>query len=152
MMTRMKLGRIAILLLVQLMCCCGKPDTGIIITPPNPKPDSGQQGGGSGSGSGSGGGSGTETPPPTQPKDGYIIVGYATYWDKTMPDPTYLTHINYAFAHIKNDFQSLDIKNETRLAQGVFGLGHISGPGLGPTAVPLTPLEGRSAGPGPRHK
>ena len=113
----MKLGKIAILLLVQLMCCCGKPDTGIIITPPNPKPDSGQQGGGNGSGSGSGGGSGTETPPPTQPKDGYIIVGYATYWDKTMPDPTYLTHINYAFAHIKNDFQSLDIKNETRLAQ-----------------------------------
>ena len=61
MMTRMKLGKIAILLLVQLMCCCGKPDTGIIITPPNPKPDSGQQGGGNGSGSGSGGGSGSNS-------------------------------------------------------------------------------------------
>jgi len=44
-----------------------------------------------------------------------IIVGYATYWDKTMPDPTLLTHINYAFAHIKNDFESLDIKTASRL-------------------------------------
>ena len=42
-----------------------------------------------------------------------IIVGYATYWDTAIPDPTLLTHINYAFAHIKNDFESLEIKKET---------------------------------------
>lgn len=46
-----------------------------------------------------------------------VIVGYMTYWDTTMPDPSLLTHINYAFAHIKNDFESLDIKKETRLAK-----------------------------------
>jgi chitinase len=51
------------------------------------------------------------------PPDGYIIVGYATYWDKTMPNPALLTHINYAFAHIKSDFESLDIKSESRLSQ-----------------------------------
>ena len=45
----------------------------------------------------------------------HVIVGYATYWDTTMPDPTYLTHINYAFAHIKKDFESLDIKTSSRL-------------------------------------
>lgn len=42
-----------------------------------------------------------------------IIVGYATYWDTAIPDPTLLTHINYAFAHIKNDFETLEIKKET---------------------------------------
>lgn len=44
-----------------------------------------------------------------------IIVGYATYWDTAIPDPTLVTHINYAFAHIKNDFESLDIKTSSRL-------------------------------------
>ena len=45
----------------------------------------------------------------------HIIVGYATYWDTVMPDPTNLTHINYSFAHIKSDFESLDIKTSSRL-------------------------------------
>lgn len=44
-----------------------------------------------------------------------IIVGYATYWDTAIPDPTLVTHINYAFAHIKKDFESLDIKTSSRL-------------------------------------
>jgi len=43
-----------------------------------------------------------------------IIVGYVTYWDTTMPDTSMLTHINYAFAHIKSDFESLDIKGLSR--------------------------------------
>lgn len=109
----MKISKIAILLLVQLICCCGKTQTGFIITPPNQKPNTGQE---SGTGNGNQGGT-TDTPPATQPKDGYIVVGYATYWDSTMPDPTYLTHINYAFGHIKDDFETLDIKNESRLAK-----------------------------------
>ena len=60
-----------------------------------------------------------ETPvdPVPAPTGGPIIVGYATYWDTRMPDPTLLTHINYAFALIKNDFESLDIKKPARLAQ-----------------------------------
>lgn len=48
-------------------------------------------------------------------EDGHVIVGYAVYWDERMPDPTLVTHINYAFAHIKDDFESLDIKESTRL-------------------------------------
>ena len=47
--------------------------------------------------------------------DGVIIVGYATYWDTTLPNPDYLTHICYAFAHIKSDFETLDIKTPSRL-------------------------------------
>ena len=108
----MKFKHIVILVLVQLACCCGKEPQGYIIPPPQ-KPSSGQ----SGSGTGTGEGGGTETPPPTQPKEGFIVVGYATYWDKTLPDPTYLTHINYSFAHIKSDFETLDIKTESRLSQ-----------------------------------
>ena len=46
-----------------------------------------------------------------------VIVGYAVYWEDTMPDPTLMTHINYAFAHIKNDFETLDIKTASRLSQ-----------------------------------
>lgn len=42
----------------------------------------------------------------------HIIVGYATYWDTAIPDPTLMTHLNYAFAHIKNDFETLDIKKK----------------------------------------
>ena len=59
----------------------------------------------------------TEEPAPEPEPPHYIIVGYATYWDSTLPDPTLLTHINYAFAHIKNDFESLDIKTANRLSR-----------------------------------
>ena len=58
-------------------------------------------------------------PTPVSGPDGLVVVGYATYWDKTIPNPTLLTHINYAFAHIKDDFESLDIKTPSRLKQMV---------------------------------
>ena len=58
-------------------------------------------------------GNNSETTTPTVENN--IIVGYATYWDSVLPDPTLLTHINYSFAHIKNDFESLDIKTSSRL-------------------------------------
>lgn len=57
-----------------------------------------------------------EEPREALPPDGNIVVGYATYWDTTLPDASLLTHICYAFAHIKPDFASLDVKNESRLA------------------------------------
>ena len=53
--------------------------------------------------------------PVPAPTGGPIIVGYATYWDTRMPDPTLLTHINYAFALIKDDFESLNVKGPDRL-------------------------------------
>lgn len=59
-----------------------------------------------------------ETPAPA-PAGGRVIVGYVTYWESRLPDPTFLTHINYAFALIKNDFETLDIKTPSRLQQVV---------------------------------
>ena len=50
-----------------------------------------------------------------KPFEGYIVVGYATYWDTTLPDPTFLTHINYAFGRIKDDYEGLEIKKDSRL-------------------------------------
>ena len=58
-----------------------------------------------------------ETEQAALPPSGPIVVGYATYWDTTLPNATLLTHIVYSFAHIKSDFESLDIKNESRLKQ-----------------------------------
>ena len=98
---------------IVMMVSCESPVQGIVIDPPSTHPDtpgSTQQPGGT-TEPGT-----TEIPTVTSP-DGYVIVGYATYWDSTMPDPSLLTHINYSFAHIKNDFESLDIKTESRLIQ-----------------------------------
>jgi len=45
----------------------------------------------------------------------YVIVGYVTSWSKEIPDPKYLTHINYAFGHVAKDFKSVTISNPDRL-------------------------------------
>ena len=107
-------------LLVSLLVFCDKPAEKFVI--PTPDKPSGQQGGNSGSGSGGEGGGGgtggggTETGTTPQPAPSEtVIVGYAVYWESTIPDPTLLTHLNYAFAHIKGDFETLDIKKESRL-------------------------------------
>lgn len=87
------------------MLSCEKPVNGIVINPPtNPeKPENPEQP--------------QEPQTPVVSPAGYVIVGYATYWDKAMPDPALLTHINYSFAHIENDYESLDIKTASRLQQ-----------------------------------
>ena len=101
-----------ILVGLPLLLSCGKPAEKFVIEPPA-KP-SGQQG---------------KTDPPSQPDptptpfqpidppSESVIAGYAVYWEDTLPDPSLLTHINYAFAHIKNDFETLDIKQESRLSR-----------------------------------
>ena len=108
-------------ILVSLLLSCEKPNNGLVIPPPNYQSNNGQNNGNgsdNGSGQGSGQGGNEETPPSPRPApEGTFVVGYATYWDKTMPDPTLLTHINYSFAHIKSDFESLDIKEESRLSK-----------------------------------
>jgi len=53
--------------------------------------------------------------PVAQPPQGPIIVGYSTSWESTMPDPSLLTHINYAFGKVQDDFESLYIENPERL-------------------------------------
>jgi chitinase len=44
-----------------------------------------------------------------------VIAGYAVHWEKTMPEPSLLTHINYAYAYLKDDCEGLDIMNSDRL-------------------------------------
>ena len=107
----MKVDRIILIAILSIFCACVEPEPDVVVPPPpspevtpDPGPDPGP---------------GPEDPidQPVDPGRQYIVVGYATYWDKTMPDPSLLTHINYSFAHIKSDFESLDIKTEKRLGQ-----------------------------------
>lgn len=44
-----------------------------------------------------------------------IVVAYVTSWSSVMPDPAYITHINYAFGHVSNSFDGVRIDNESRL-------------------------------------
>lgn len=44
-----------------------------------------------------------------------IVLAYVTSWSTIMPDPTYLTHINYAFGHVTETFDGIRIDNEDRL-------------------------------------
>jgi chitinase len=44
-----------------------------------------------------------------------VTVAYVTSWTSVMPDPAYVTHINYAFGHVNKDFNGIRIDNESRL-------------------------------------
>ncbi len=46
-----------------------------------------------------------------------VIIAYVTSWSDIMPDPTYITHINYAFGHVNDSFNGVRIDNEERLKQ-----------------------------------
>ena len=101
---------------LPLLLACEKPAQKIVI--PVPEKPAGQQGNSGNTGNngneGNEGNGNTELTPVAAPS-GTVIVGYAVYWESTLPDPSLLTHINYAFAHIKDDFETLDIKKEGRL-------------------------------------
>ena len=101
---------------LPLLLSCGKPAEKFVINPPSkPTGETGK----------------TDPPTTTTPDPGTptttfqpidpptetVVVGYAVYWEDTMPDPALVTHINYAFAHIKGDFETLDIKKPTRLSK-----------------------------------
>ena len=47
--------------------------------------------------------------------DKKVVVAYVTSWSDIMPDPTFLTHINYAFGHVNDSFDGVRIDNEDRL-------------------------------------
>ena len=52
-----------------------------------------------------------------------IIVGYVTSWKTGAPDPTYLTHINYAFGTINmSNFTQVVVDNPSRLRNTVMPL------------------------------
>jgi len=44
-----------------------------------------------------------------------VVLAYVTAWSSVMPDPAYLTHINYAFGHVNEAFNGVGISNEERL-------------------------------------
>lgn len=44
-----------------------------------------------------------------------VIVGYVTSWSRVMPDPSTLTHINYAFGLVKDSFDGVTVNNPERL-------------------------------------
>jgi chitinase len=55
--------------------------------------------------------------PPTQyvpPKDRLVVV-YSTAWNQVMPDPKYLTHINYGFGHVNATFDGIKVDDPVRL-------------------------------------
>ena len=103
------------LVALPLLLACDKPVQKIVI--PVPDKPTGQQGGNSGDNgnNGNNGGNGNTDTTPAAPPAGTVIVGYAVYWENSMPDPALLTHLNYAFALINNDFETLNIQKEGRL-------------------------------------
>ena len=44
-----------------------------------------------------------------------IVVAYVTSWTNEVPDPTVMTHINYAFGHVNDTFNGVRIDNPDRL-------------------------------------
>ena len=50
-------------------------------------------------------------------RDSKVVVAYVTSWSEVMPDPQYMTHINYAFGHVNESFNGGKIDNEERLRQ-----------------------------------
>jgi|GEM_PF-355252 len=46
-----------------------------------------------------------------------VALAYVTSWSEVIPDPNYVTHINYAFGHVSDSFDSVRIDNEDRLRE-----------------------------------
>ena len=44
-----------------------------------------------------------------------VVVGYVTSWSERMPDPSLVTHLNYAFGHVTTGFDSVRVDNPERL-------------------------------------
>ncbi|MBR6988203.1 MAG: glycoside hydrolase [Bacteroidaceae bacterium] len=51
---------------------------------------------------------------PTTP-EGLIVVAYVSAGSEVMPDPFVMTHINYAFGHVNETFNGVNISNPDRL-------------------------------------
>lgn len=44
-----------------------------------------------------------------------VVVGYITSWSDRIPDPEIVTHLNYAFGHVSENYDSIRIDNTERL-------------------------------------
>ena len=47
--------------------------------------------------------------------DNMVVVAYVTSWTNEIPDPSVMTHINYAFGHVSDSFDGVRIDNPERL-------------------------------------
>jgi chitinase len=105
------------LVTLPLLLACDKPVQKIVIpVPEKPSGQQGNNGNNENNGNNGNGDNGNTTPTTTPAPTETVIVGYAVYWEESsLPDPSLLTHVNYAFAHIKDDFETLDIKKDGRL-------------------------------------
>ena len=108
----MKAAIISFLCAGALLFSCEKPSNGFVIPTPNKE----NNGNTNNQNNNQNQGNNSTNVPTVDPPEGTVVVGYATYWDKTLPNTELLTHINYAFAHIKPDFETLDIKTPSRLS------------------------------------
>lgn len=114
----MKTKRLLLLFFLTLFCCCGKSEEAIVLPPPpdpeeptekpaEPGPEPGEQPGEN----------------PSTPAGDYIIVGYAYADSGELPDPALLTHINFSFAKIQDDFETLSIRDKKiKRLQQIVGL------------------------------
>ena len=48
-----------------------------------------------------------------------VVAAYVTSWSQTIPDPTVMTHLNYAFGHVSETYDGVRIDNPDRLRQMV---------------------------------
>lgn len=48
-----------------------------------------------------------------------VVVGYVTSWSDNEVRPEYVTHINYAFGHVRETFRGVGVANEERLREVV---------------------------------
>ena len=107
---------ITLLCILPLLLSCQKPENGYVA--PKPPVDNGD--------SSSGGGGEdpvTPDPPVVTPDGGYIVVGYAYADSGPLPDPSLLTHINFSFAKIDSDFETLTIREKkARRLEQIVGL------------------------------
>ena len=46
-----------------------------------------------------------------------VVIAYVTSWSEVMPNPSLVTHINYAFGHVNDSFNGVRINNEERFKQ-----------------------------------
>ncbi|MDR0682078.1 MAG: glycoside hydrolase [Dysgonamonadaceae bacterium] len=44
-----------------------------------------------------------------------IVIAYVTAWSSAMPDPDFVTHINYSFGHVNETYNGVNIDNADRL-------------------------------------
>ena len=94
------------------MASCTEPENNQTLPPPPPEEQTDPNGGNGGGDDEDPNGGDPQTPNPPAPDGGYIIVGYSyAHTGDPLPDPSLLTHINFSFAKINDDFETVDLSS-----------------------------------------